>query len=232
MHKIHVGTSVLMYDWNPDGFQWYIEYSKLNSVELNASFYRFPYPNQISNWAERTLENFSWSIKVNRWITHRFKMGERALKTWIKFQRLFKPLEGKISFYLFQLPPSFKPSEKNVRRLEKFIETVKLNGRLALEFRSGEWFSDKWVSWCRKLEATMVSVDSPEIQFYTNTSGQIYLRLHGRSYWYSHNYSIEELEEIAEKILSLKAESYYIYFNNDHDMLENARLMLKILREI
>ncbi|RLI98826.1 MAG: DUF72 domain-containing protein, partial [Candidatus Aenigmatarchaeota archaeon] len=69
--QVFVGTSGWAYGWNPNGFDWYIKNSGLNSVELNASFYRFPFPNQVKSWARKTKEfnpSLRWSIKVNRLI--------------------------------------------------------------------------------------------------------------------------------------------------------------------
>ncbi|MEO0226027.1 MAG: DUF72 domain-containing protein, partial [candidate division WOR-3 bacterium] len=52
--KIHVGTSGWYYEWNQDRtLDWYITNSGLNSIELNASFYRFPFPNQVKAWAKK-----------------------------------------------------------------------------------------------------------------------------------------------------------------------------------
>jgi uncharacterized protein YecE (DUF72 family) len=56
--------------------------------------------------------------------------------------------------------------------------------------------------------------------------------MHGRTEWYAHLYSVEELKEVAERILSIKPEKAYVFFNNDHAMLENSRKMLSILKEL
>jgi uncharacterized protein YecE (DUF72 family) len=55
--------------------------------------------------------------------------------------------------------------------------------------------------------------------------------MHGRTEWYAHLYSFEELKEVAERILNIKPEKAYVFFNNDHAMLENSRKMLSILKE-
>ncbi len=52
--KFYVGTSGWAYKWNKGGnLEWYLENSGLNAVELNASFYRFPFPNQIKGWVKK-----------------------------------------------------------------------------------------------------------------------------------------------------------------------------------
>ncbi len=230
--KFFVGTSGWMYDWNPDGFQWFIENSGLNAVELNASFYRFPFPNQVRSWANKTKRRgIRWSVKVNKFITHVFAFSERALVTWNKFRRLFEPLDRYIDFYLFQLPPRMRPTIKIIERIETFIHYTGLGERFALEWRNKEWFNDKWIKWAEKQGVTIVSVDSPDFIFYARTTSYSYTRMHGRTIWYAHYYTDEELEEVANKIIELDGEAAYIFFNNNHDMLENARRMKKLLEQ-
>ena len=230
--KFYVGTSGWIYSWNLGGsFDWYLANSGLNSAELNASFYRFPFRNQVLSWVKKTPREFRWAIKVNRFVTHVFKLSDRAYQTWMKFRNLFEPLDDKIDFYLFQLPPFLEPSEKYVQRIEKFISKCKLGGRFALEWRNINWFSNKWVKWAENLGITLVSIDSPDFprEIYA-TNKIVYLRMHGRTAWYSHYYTDEELKEVVEKILEVKPQKIYVFFNNDTNMLRNAQAMLKILK--
>ena len=93
------------------------------------------------------------------------------------------------------------------------------------------WFNDEYTQWAAKLGITWVSVDSPNFpRDVFNTSGVVYVRMHGRTAWYAHLYSDEELKEVVERIFNAKPEKAYVFFNNDHAMLENARKMLSILK--
>ncbi len=108
--EIFVGTSGWSYDWNIDGtLSWYVKNSGLNCIELNASFYRFPFPNQVKSWTLKGRD-LRWIIKVNQLITHKFKFNDKAFSLWKKFENLFKPMDDTIDFYLFQLPPSLSPN--------------------------------------------------------------------------------------------------------------------------
>jgi len=229
--EVYVGCSGFMYSWNPDGLEWYLTETGLNSLELNTSFYRFPFPNQVKSWKRKTEQlspSLRWSIKVNRLITHVFKFNERAFETWKKFEKLFEPLKENIDFYLFQLPPSL--TSKFFPKLENFIRKTNLKEKFALEVRNISWFEEKYVKEASKLGITWVSVDSPDFPREVYCSNKIvYLRMHGRTAWYSHFYTNEELEEIKEKILKIKPEKVYIFFNNNHAMLSNAISMLKLL---
>ncbi|MGQ9551083.1 MAG: DUF72 domain-containing protein [Candidatus Bathycorpusculaceae bacterium] len=228
--EIYVGTSGWSYSWNEKGnLDWFIASSGLNAVELNASFYRFPFPSMVKSWAAKA-GGLRWSIKVNRFITHIFKFGDRAFLTWKKFQNLFTPLESNIDFFLFQLPPSMTP--KSAPKIEDFFKKSQLEGRFALEVRNLRWFSKEWVNWASKLGITWVSVDSPDLPLDVfNTNYTVYERMHGRSGWYTHLYRDEELKEVADKILSAKPRKVYVFFNNNHAMLVNSRKMLSILKE-
>ena len=228
---IFIGTSGWVYGWNLGGnLEWYIRNSGLNAVELNASFYRFPYPNQVKGWA-RKGSSLRWAVKVHRGITHYKRLNEKALMLWRKFHNLFKPLDHLVDFYLFQLPPSFIKNERNVEKLENFITETELGARFAVEFRHSSWIDEWTVNFLSKHSATLVSVDSPEITWIAKSNKLVYLRLHGRTDWYYHDYSMDELKEIAVKVLRMEPEKIYVFFNNNHWMLENARLMKNILEE-
>ena len=230
MTEVFVGTSGWMYDWNRGGsFTWYVENSKLNAVELNASFYRFPYPSQVLGWARRS-RRLRWSVKVHRSITHMRKLSEKAVEIWRKFGKLFNPLDEHIDFYLFQMPPNFSATDANLDRVSNFIKMTNLGRRFAIEFRHLSWFKPELSEFISNLGAVYVSVDSPIITWISSSNGIIYLRMHGKTEWYAHDYSKLELEKIVEEMTAYQPMKIYVFFNNDHWMLENARLMLEIMR--
>ncbi len=200
-------------------------------MELNASFYRFPFRSQVLGWARRGSA-LRWSVKVHRSITHMRKLGEASLATWAKFRELFDPLDSLVDFYLFQMPPSFSCSPQNLARVESFHSKVGLGYRMAVEFRHESCFAESVAKWAEGVGLTPVSVDSPMGTWVASAGGTVYLRMHGRSSWYAHDYSEEELAELARRVYELSPRRVYVFFNNDHWMLGNARTMLKILREM
>jgi uncharacterized protein YecE (DUF72 family) len=224
-----VGTSGWYYPWNEErSLDWFIANSGLNAVELNASFYRFPFSNMVKSWAKKGKE-LKWAIKVNRLITHIFKFSVRAFETWQRFCELFAPLDEYVDFYLFQLPPRTTPQSAD--SIKDFVEKTNLKRRFALEARNLQWFNETWITWASKLGITLVSVDSPDFPLTVfNTNGLVYQRMHGRTEWYAHSYSDKELEEVAEKIVKAKPEKAYVFFNNNSAMLANSRKMFSILR--
>lgn len=227
--EIFVGTSGWMYSWNEDGnLNWYIKNSSLNTVELNTSFYRFPFENQIKSWVKKGA-SLRWSIKVHRLITHKFKLNEEAKESFKRFLELFEPLRDLIDFYLFQLPPSFGPDKR-----EKLVDFFKDfdKEKIVIEFRNKNWFSYSLEEFGEENSFIISSIDSPDFQKKIfNINGKIYLRFHGRESGYQYDYSEEELIEIADIIKMKKPKKVYAYFNNNHSMLKNAQMFFEILKK-
>jgi uncharacterized protein YecE (DUF72 family) len=63
------------------------------------------------------------------------------------------------------------------------------------------------------------------------TAADIYVRFHGVTRWYRHDYSHDELVEWADRIRRADAERVWVYFNNDFDgyAIKNARMLSTIL---
>ncbi len=236
MITLFVGTSGWNYFWNKGrSLKWYIQNTRFNAVELNMSFYRFPYPSLPKHWA-KIGSKLSWSIKVNQLITHRMRFSPKSLKTWSRFRQLFRPMEerGLIKFYLFQCPPSLKPTSKTLENLENFIANADLGESFAIEFRNEAWFAPKWEQWGRKMGVTLVSVDAPEFRNKIfRSSSRIYVRIHGRTVWYHHLYTENEIIEIYRAIIN-KVEGVkelYFFLNNNHGMLPTGTLILNTIKK-
>lgn len=225
MTVIYVGTSGWSYDWNlGNSLDWYITESRLNAIELNMSFYRFPYPNMVRSWAIKG-KNLAWVVKVHRSITHFQKLRAAAVASFQRFQTLFAPLKDLIHYYLFQFPPSFT----DINRLEQFIEKTGTE-KIAIEFRHPTLFTDELIEWGRKQGVLLVSIDAPQLPRTIMSQTVIYERIHGRTGWYSHDYSDQELQDIQTRILANNPKTIYVFFNNNHAMLQNAIRMNHLLR--
>lgn len=232
--RFYVGTSGWRYFWNKgNSLEWYIQNTKFNSVELNASFYKFPFPNQVKSWASKG-KNLVWSIKVNRIISHMYKLSEKAIPIFNKFREIFKPMEkqGLIRFYLIQLPSFVKCNDRNLAKIRNFLDQILIRDKIAIEFRHSTCFSNNIEKLLSQLDVTMVSIDSPDTGFMLfNTNDTIYLRLHGRTIWYHHIYSDSEIEEILSAITKTNADEVFIYLNNNHGMLPTGiRIISKLIK--
>ena len=81
--KFYVGTSGWSCPWNPDGLYWYLK-TGLNVMELNSSSYPFPFKNNVNSWKRKVEgKGLRWSAKVNRYITHVFKLNEKSYWSYL-----------------------------------------------------------------------------------------------------------------------------------------------------
>ncbi len=162
---IKVGTSGYSYSWNegkPSPFQWSINLG-FNSVEINASYYRFPMESWIDTWLSASPDYFSFSIKVNRYITDYTQLkGEKALQLWSKFSKTLYRIYDRIDFWLFKMPPSFKYSLENLETVINFFNKTKLdNNESVIEFRDQSW--RKVIDKIENIGIVFCSVDAPQL---------------------------------------------------------------------
>src|SRR5437762_12109769 len=145
--RLHVGTSGYNFDeWKgtfyPDKLpadQWLGYYAgRLQTVEINYTFYRMPNAKTIGQWLEATPDGFTFVLKVSQRITHhaRLKEVEQPLKYFTDTAAKLGPKLGPL---LFQLPPNFK---KDTDRLGEVLRLVPDPIRTAWEFRHESWFAD------------------------------------------------------------------------------------------
>ena len=225
MNEVYVGTSGWSYDWNlGKSLDWYVTETGLNAIELNMSFYRFPYPNMVTTWATKA-KNLAWVVKVHRSITHFQKISKQSVESFQRFKKLFTPLEDRIHYYLFQLPPSFT----DITALEQFIQKTGPE-KIAVELRHPTLFTNDLIEWGKKHRILLVSIDAPQLPRTIMSQDVVYERIHGRTGWYSHDYSDQDLQEIQKRILTSNAKTVYVFFNNNHAMLENAMRMNQLFR--
>lgn len=92
--------------------------TKLNSVEVNSSFYNTPTEKTILKWAASVGEDFRFSFKANRRITHYKKLKN----TQPEIDYITKALTNmgqKLGCLLVQLPPYMKSDNE---LLETFLK--------------------------------------------------------------------------------------------------------------
>jgi len=213
--------------------QWLVFYSKyFNTVEINMSFYRFPYKNMLKGWYNKTPRNFKFTMKAHRQITHVKKLVnvKRLLNSYYS---LAKELGEKFGCMLFQMPPSFKNNENGFKRLEKFLNQLNNEFNNVIEFRHKSWFCKEVFKLLRENNAIFCIVSAPRLPDVVEKTSKIaYIRFHGAGSWYASNYSKNELKNWAKKIKELKAKEIYCYFNNDYNAyaVENCKELKRILK--
>jgi len=220
MPRFFIGTSGYIYKhWKgifyPEDLpqrKWLEFYSShFDTVELNNTFYRLPERATFESWRERTPEDFIFSVKGSRLITHikRLKNSEEPLKNFLDNS---EGLGGKLGPILFQLPPRMKP-DKNL--IHEFLSLLPGNKRFVFEFRDSSWIRDDILYELERKNIAFCIYDMPG---YTTpiikTADFSYIRFHGGEVLYGSSYTDEELERWASEIKGLGCD-VYIYFNND-----------------
>jgi uncharacterized protein YecE (DUF72 family) len=237
--KIRIGTSGYTYSWNkakPSPFEWYVNQG-FNSIEINYSFYRFPMLSSIKMWQSNAPQDFTFSIKVHRSITHYNKLKQpRSTELWVRFLKIFEPIEDRIDFWLFQMPANFKFKPENLERVKSFfnseniIQRIVTRKKAVIEFRDSSWWDESALKEIEKAGIAFCSVDAPALpNKIIASNGTVYLRLHGSKTWYAYVYPEERLKQIVSDITAVRAQKKAIYLNNDHGMLKNGLFLMGCL---
>lgn len=147
MAAIWFGTSGFSYkEWRPGFYpeglsdKQFLHYyaTRLNSVEIDYTFYRMPSAKTIDAWAAATPENFRFTLKASQQITHRQRLQVPS-ESLDYLMSVVPGLGPRLGIVLFQLPPFFKA---DASRLEAFLAVLPRGIPAAFEFRHDSWFNE------------------------------------------------------------------------------------------
>jgi len=206
-----------------------LEYAsrKVNSIEINGTFYSLQRPESFNAWAEATPEDFVFTVKGGRFITHirRLKEVDGALANF--FASGVLRLGEKLGPILWQLPPNFQYDRE---RLEAFFRLLprdtttavrlakkhddRMKGRVwaraegnrrvrhAMEVRHASFENEEFIAQLREHDVALVIADTAgKWPFMEDvTSDFVYLRLHGDGKLYESGYTDEALKTWERKI--------------------------------
>ncbi|MBN2348047.1 MAG: DUF72 domain-containing protein [Bacteroidales bacterium] len=236
----YIGTSGWYYDhWKgifyPENLpktKWFEYYKTLfNSVEINATFYRWFKEKTYINWKNQVTDDFRYVLKVPRLITHR-KFLKGVHEDILQFSNTARLLDNKLGLLLLQLAPQ---THFNAELLQKTLSCFPCPEKLVVEFRDKSWWREETITILQDFGAVFCNVDSP-VQEFTCwfTSQTAYFRFHGRKNWYSYCYSEHELSDFVESVkanLGKDVRDVYIFFNNDYEgnAVQNAISLKKII---
>lgn len=199
----------------------------VNSIEINGSFYSLQTPERYAEWAGQTPDDFVFSVKGPRYITHtrRLRDIEEPLANFFASGVLH--LGGKLGPILWQFPANFKPDAERFEAFFKLLprttraarnlakrcaDRLKRPGYLdikgtlplrhAVEIRNGDGLDEAFVRLLRKYKVALVVADTAGKWPYCEevTSDFIYIRLHGDKELYTSGYSREALDRWENRI--------------------------------
>ncbi|MEX0928818.1 MAG: DUF72 domain-containing protein [Balneolales bacterium] len=224
--NIHIGTSGWHYkhwkgpfyreDENIGNFLK-VYCQKFSTVEINNTFYNLPERKTLEQWKDITPDDFIFSIKASRYITHMKKLKDPKdpLKN---FYKGIEPLKEKTGAVLFQLPPRWKI---NPERLNGFLDQLSRDYRHTFEFRDETWFDEKTYKTLENHPAAFCIYDLKQRTSPKKTTADfVYIRLHGPGKnAYEGEYQEKGLYEWAQYIKewSGNGKVVYCYFDNDQN---------------
>jgi uncharacterized protein YecE (DUF72 family) len=224
MKAVHIGCSGWNYeDWRGGLYppavpkrRWLATYAqRLQTVEVNSTFYRLASLPAVEGWVRDTPDEFVFSVKASRYLTHvrRLTDLDRGIR------RFYAPLApmieaGRLGPVLWQLPETFRRDDV---RLARWLDALP-DGRHTIEFRHPSWFCGPILDLLRGRGVALTVGDHPERPFQPRvaTADWWYVRLHYGSRGHAGNYSETELVTWARRIAQWRSRrEVYAYFNND-----------------
>jgi len=251
--QIRIGTSGWRYrGWRgrfyPKGLaqRRELEYlsERMNTAEVNGSFYSLQRPESYVRWASETPQEFVLAVKGGRFITHMKKLAGVETPLANFFASGVLALGRKLGPVLWQLPASlpFDPD-----RVEAFLKLLPYNTsdaaalarrhderlddrdwttadadrpiRHALEVRHESFLTKPALDLLSRYGIALVVADSPGKWPFADvrTADFAYARLHGDTELYASGYSPAALAQWADRAKAWVADGRdaYVYFDND-----------------
>ncbi|MEV4314693.1 DUF72 domain-containing protein [Actinocrispum sp. NPDC049592] len=216
---------------------------RVNSVEINGSFYSLQRPSSYQSWVEQTPADFLFAVKGGRFITHMKRLRDVEAPLANFFASGVLALRHKLGPILWQLPGNFA---LDMSVLESFFEQLprtttaaaslarkhdsRLDGRAwttpgrrgplrhAIEVRNPSFAAPEFIALARKHNIALVVADTAgKFPYFEEvTADFVYIRLHGDTELYASGYTPSALDRWAEKVRAWHNQGdVYVYFDND-----------------
>jgi len=216
--KIYTGTSGYGYkEWKGNFYPEKISAAKmlgfysgrLETVEINNTFYRMPTATVVRSWAGQVPEGFVFAIKAPQMITHIKRLQNVRGETRYLLGAV-SVLGHKLGCVLFQFPAGFR---QDLKLLEDFLGLIPPKIPCAFDFRSASWFNSGTYALLRKKKFCLAVEDTDEkpVQDIVGTSAWGYFRLRRQ------DYSRAELSKWKKRIMSQGWEKAFVFFKHEDD---------------
>jgi uncharacterized protein YecE (DUF72 family) len=189
--------------------------ARFATVESNAAFYRLPERKTFTDWAERTPDDFTWAVKVSRFLTHVKRLRDPA-EPVERFVRHARGLGDKLGAALLQLPPQL---EADADLLDNCLAQFPRDVRVAVEFRHRSWWTTDIELILRRHGAALCWADRLRpISPLWGTADWGYLRFHQGRASPRPCYGEDALAAWVSRVSDVlpRQSDLFVYFNNDH----------------
>jgi uncharacterized protein YecE (DUF72 family) len=238
---VKVGTSGWSYDhWSevlyepalPANHRLARYAAEFDTVELNASFYRWPREASFSEWRHKLPAGFVMSVKAARGLTHGRRL--RSPEVWVdRFSRCWHALGDRRGALLVQTHPA---QLRDDAILDYFLGALPNWIKVAVEFRHPSWDDPAVYQLLEKHRAAYVVMSGAGLPCVLKATDQlVYVRMHGPdpAHLYGGSYSTDDLRSWADRIGEWQhgGHDVFVYFNNDGagNAVRNARELRSLL---
>lgn len=154
-------------------------YSKLfKFVEVDSTYYHIPSRTTVRGWKDKTPNDFRFSLKFPKVITHEKKLEDVAKPLSILFYSL-EPLIDKTLTLLIQLPP-FLAEKKGFTAFQDMVHHLDTRFRYSIEVRHPSWFTEEVYEFLKDNDISLVwSIRNELVSPSIVTSDQVYIRFIG-----------------------------------------------------
>lgn len=111
-----------------------------DTIEVDSTAYGTPAISTLEGWADSTPDNFLFSLKVPRAVTHEFDLAPPSYPLMDEFVDAARHLGPKLGAILIQFPAVFESTKENGRALRDFLARLPGDIRFGVEFRNPGWF--------------------------------------------------------------------------------------------
>jgi uncharacterized protein YecE (DUF72 family) len=186
-------------------------YSKVfDYVEIDSSFYRIPNEFMVKNWYKRTLENFKFTAKFPKIITHDNRLRNIDEDQLDHYFDTMSELKEKLLALLIQLPSSIEIVE-GLDALRNILPHLDKNFRYAVEVRHRSWFQDLAYNFFANHDMCLVWSQLADIRTPpVTTSDFVYIRFIGDRSIHEKDFGriqIDRIKEMKKVARNLKDET-------------------------
>ena len=205
---------------------------KLNATESKSSFYRAHKPGTYARWADSVPEDFAFSVKIPKAITHEARLVD-CEGLFDVFVGEVQHLGSKLQCLLVQFPPGLAYDERVAQSFFQHVRSA-YDGLLAVEPRHETWFTPDADGLLKSICAARVAADPDKPTGAGRPGGDdrlAYWRLHGSPRMYYSRYDEADLRSLATRLNSPVAIEQWCIFDNTasgaaiHNALELAGLV-------
>lgn len=238
---IRIGTSGWSYDhWagvlypdrTPVSARLGIYVQEFTTVELNASFYRWPKDSTFAGWRQRLPDGFTMTVKAHRGLTHFRRL--KSPEPWVeRFERCWRELDDRAEMLLVQLHPE---QQRDDERLDYFLGCMPDRIRVAVELRHSSWDDEAVYALLEQHRTAYVVMSGAGLPCVLRaTTDVVYVRMHGpdSESLYAGSYSDDDLRWWADRVAEWDGQGrdVLVYFNNDGHgyAVRNARTLRGLL---